>query len=69
VTNGIKGTAMQLLQAAKEFQVWVNTSAEAQQHWEVHMAGLVANSTGSDKAINFLVEAGALGPMVGKGTM
>jgi hypothetical protein len=69
VTNGIKGTAMQLLQAAKEFQVWVNTSAEAQQHWEVHTAGLVANSTGSDKVINFLVEAGALGSMVGKGTM
>ena len=69
MTNGIKGTAMQLLQAAKELQVRLNTSAEVQQHWEVYSAGLVGNSTGSDRAINFLAEAGALKPMVGKGTM
>jgi hypothetical protein len=27
-----------------------------QQHWEVHTVGLLADSPGSDKVINFLVE-------------
>lgn len=69
MTNGIEGAATQLLWAAKELQVQVNTSAEVQQHWEVHKVGLVANSIGSDEAINSLVEAGALEPMLGKGTV
>ena len=69
MTNGIQGTAMLLLPAAKEFQVRLNTSADVQQHWEVHTVGLVANSAGSDMVINFHVEARALEHMVGEVTM
>jgi len=54
---------------AKELQGQVNTSVEVQQHWEVHKVGLVANSIGPDKVINSLVDAGALEPMLGKGTV
>ncbi len=64
VTNGIKSTAIQLLQVARELRVQMaNTSAE------VHTAGLVVNSRGSDRTINFYVEARGLEPMVGKGSM
>jgi hypothetical protein len=69
VTNGIKDTAMQLPQAARELQVRLNTSADVRRHWEVHTVGLVLNSTGFDKVINFHVDARALEHMVGKETM
>jgi hypothetical protein len=67
VTNGIEGAAVQLLWAAKEHQVQVDTSAKVQLRGEVHEAGLVANPEGYDEAINSFVEAGALERMLGKG--
>lgn len=69
MTNGIEDAAMQLFPGATAFQGRLNTCAEVQQHWEVHTAGLVADSTGSDKVIDSLVGARALELVVGKGTM